>query len=773
MNNDMLERRRFVQLMGMGGIVIAVGPSGIRRLDDAERLAASWAEPWSPVAYVTLHDDGMVTLICHRSEMGQGIRTTMPMIIADEMEADWAKCRVEQADGNEKKYGSQNTDGSTSIRDFLPKYREAGATMRALLEDAAASQWGVNAGTVRARQHTVVHEASGRTVSFAALVTSARALPMPTKDRVRVKSAAERHWQGKTMPSIDLVPMTTGTAKYGADITLPGMKFAVIARPPVWGGTVVSVDDRAALRVPGVERVVRIPEPPIPGGYLPLGGVAVIAKNTWAAMKGRDALIVTWDHGPNATYDSKAYKVALQTAVRSAGKPGRTLGNVDSALASASKKISGEYYMPHLSHAQMEPVVALAQVSNGVVEAWAPTQSPQDARATIAAFLKVDVDKVTVHVTLLGGAFGRKSKPDFVCEAAWLAREVSAPVRVQWTREDDLRNSYYHSVAAHKLEGGLDAQGKVIAWRHRSAYPSISATFTPKVAGDDPDGLTNGASDIPFAIPHVSVEVCPAVAHTRIGWYRSVNAIHHGFAIGSFVDELAHAAGKDPVRFLLDLLGPDRKVDLSKDGLAAPASNYGATWTDHPMDTVRAKRVVQLAAEKSRWSTPLPKGRGRGIAIHRSFLSYVAMVVEVEVLADGTVLVPRATVAVDAGFVANPDRARSQMEGALIMAMSNTLYSEITFAEGRVVQSNYRDYGVTRLRAAPHVVDVHLVESEGLPGGIGEPGVPPAGAAIANAIFAATGKRVRELPVANQLAGWKAGTADGAGEDAEFLHENT
>lgn len=244
MNNDPLERRRFVQLLGMGGIVIAVGPSGIRRLDDAERLAASWAEPWSPVAYVTLHDDGLVTLICHRSEMGQGIRTTMPMIIADEMEADWAKCRVEQADGNEKKYGSQNTDGSTSIRDFLPKYREAGATMRALLEDAAASQWGVNASTVRARQHTVVHEASGRTVSFAALVAAARALPMPTKDRVRVKSAAERRWQGKKMPSIDLVPMTTGTAKYGADITLPGMKFAVIARPPVWGGTVVSVDDQ-------------------------------------------------------------------------------------------------------------------------------------------------------------------------------------------------------------------------------------------------------------------------------------------------------------------------------------------------------------------------------------------------------------------------------------------------------------------------------------------------------------------------------------------------
>jgi isoquinoline 1-oxidoreductase beta subunit len=754
------QRRRFVQLMGMGGLVIVAGPNGVRRLDDAERLLAGWAEPWSPVAYVTLHEDGLVTIICHRSEMGQGIRTTMPMIIADEMEADWAKCRVEQADGNEKKYGSQNTDGSTSIRDFLTKYREAGATMRALLEDAAAAQWGVNAREVRARQHVVVHEATGRSVPFASLVASARTLPMPAKDRLRFKTPTERRWQGKKMPSIDLVPMTSGTAKFGADIILPGMKTAVIARPPVWGGKIVSIDDSAALKVPGVERVIRIPGPPIPAGFQPLGGVAVIATNTWAAMKGRDALKITWDHGSNASYDSKSYKTTLQQAVRSAGKAGRTQGNVDTALAAASRKVSFEYYMPHLSHAQMEPVVAVARMVDGVVEAWAPTQSPQDARATIAAYLKLDVEKVTVHVTLLGGAFGRKSKPDFICEAAWLAREVGAPVRVQWTREDDLRNSYYHSVAAHRLEAGLDAQGKVVAWRHRSAYPAISASFAPNVAGAEPDELTNGASDIPFAIPNLSIEICPAKAHTRIGWYRSVNAIHHGFAIGSFVDELARAANKDPVEFLLALIGPDRVLDMAKEGLVAPASNYGATWADHPMDSARAKRVVRLAAEKSGWGAPLPKGRGRGIAIHRSFLSYIAMVVEVEVLADGTVNVPRATVAVDAGFIANPDRARAQMEGALVMAMSNTLHSEITFAQGRVVQSNYRDYNVTRMRAAPHVVDVHLVESEARPGGIGEPGVPPAGAAIANAIFAATGRRVRELPVAKQLAGWKAGTAD-------------
>jgi isoquinoline 1-oxidoreductase beta subunit len=744
-----LPRRAFIKLAGIGGLVIAVGPGGARRIEAAES-----APSWAPHVYVGLSTDGTVTITCHRSEMGQGIRTTMPMIIADEMEADWSRCRVEQAVGD-KKYGSQNTDGSTSIRDFLPAYREAGATVRALLEDAAAARWKVDASEVFARQHEVVHRPSGRTLAFGDLVATARTLPMPKPSRLRIKEPAERRWQGKGMPSIDLVPVTTGTATFGADVRLPGMKIAVIARPPVWGATLVSVDDSAALTVPGVERVVRIAPAPLPGAYLPLGGVAVIARNTWAALRGRDALKITWDAGANGAHESAAYRTSLEKSIRAPGAPGRTHGDAAKALASAKQTHVAEYHVPYLSHAQMEPLVALARIAEGKMEIWAPTQSPYDARATVAEYLGIDEADVTVHVTLLGGGFGRKSKPDFLCEAAFLAKVIGAPVRVQWSREDDMRNSYYHSVAAHRLEAALGEGGNVSAWLHRSAYPSISATFA-KDALPTPDELSNGASDVPWDVPDMSVEVCAAPAHTRIGWYRSVNAIHHGFAIGSFVDELAHAAGMDPADFLLQLIGPDRTVDLYKNGRVGASETYdGAPWAEHPLETARVRAVVESVRRRSGWGDPLPRGRGRGIAVHRSFLAYVAVVAEVEVLADGTVLLPRATVAVDTGFVVNPDRAASQMEGAVVMAMSNTLHSAITFGDGRVQQSNYSDYEVTRMRAAPHSVDVEILQSEGKSGGIGEPGVPPAGPAIANAIFAATGVRVRELPVGKQLAGWQ------------------
>ena len=541
---------------GWAACVIAVGPGGVRRLDAAEPAAGTAAEPWSPHVYVRVADDGIVTIVCHRSEMGQGIRTTMPMIIADEMEADWAKCRVEQAVGDPK-YGSQNTDGSTSIRDFLHKYREAGATTRALLEDAAARQWNVDVAEVFARQHEVVHRPTGRTKPYGELVATARTIAMPAPASVRIKRPDERRWQGKKMPSIDLVPMTTGTAVYGADVTLPGMKVAVIARPPVWGGKVVSVDDSEARKVPGVERIVRIPETPIPGAFFPLGGVAVIAKNTWAALRGRDALKITWDAGPNGSHDSKSYKATLEASVRAPGKPGRTQRR--RRCRSRRGGTQGERRVPRpVPLARADGAAGGGRAREGrqgrslgpdaVAEWMRATRSPSTSRST----------RRTSPSTSRCWAAPSAASPSRTSSArppSSRARPVR-PVRVQWSREDDMRHSYYHAVAAHRLEAALDASGKVTAWLHRSAYPSISATFAPNVPGPTPDELTNGASDIPWDVPNMSVEVCPAVAHARIGWYRSVNAIHHGFAIGSFVDELAHAAGKDPAAFLLELIGP-------------------------------------------------------------------------------------------------------------------------------------------------------------------------------------------------------------------------
>ncbi len=748
-----LDRREFLTAGGAGTLVLAVGAGGCSRLDrDLRGAAAKPTLTITPVAHVRLDDTGTVTVVCHRSEMGQGIRTTMAMVIADELEADWKRVVVEQAPGDEKTYGSQNTDGSTSIRNFLTQYRETGATVRLLLEAAAAQQWNVPMAEVEARMHEVLHRPTGRKIGYGQLVATAKELPLPPKDQLTLKHPSRFRYVGKEIPGVDLTAMTNGRAMYGQDLRRDGMKIAVIARPPIWGATIASLDSSEAEKVPGVERIVRIPEATPPSGFQPLGGVAVIAANTWAAMQGRRKLRIEWNPGSNGRYESVAYRAELERTARRPGQVVREKGNVAAALGRAAKRVEAEYYIAHLSHAQMEPPAAVAVFENGRLEAWACTQDPQTARDTIAATLKIPVEQVAMHVSLLGGGFGRKSKPDFIVEAALLAREVGAPVKVVWTREDDIQHGYYHTVAAERMEAGLDPAGRVTGWVHRSVLPSIGATFEPDVRAQSDFEAGMGLTDFPYATGAYRAEVGPARARTRIGWYRSVINIPHAFAIGSFIDELAHAAGRDPKEFLLELLGPDRTVDPANEGIAGKPWNYGRSFEEHPIDIARYRRVVELAAEQAGWGRELPAGQGRGISVHRSFLSYVAAVVQVEVKPGGSLAIPQVDVAVDAGFVAHPERARAQMEGATVMGLGNALYGEITFNDGKVVQSNYGDYRVMRMDAAPRVIRVHLVPSDKAPGGIGEPGVPPLAPALANAIFAATGRRVRSLPVGGQLA---------------------
>lgn len=755
-----LSRRSFLKGVGATGALVLAASWGWQQAfaEDQKFGADGMPHGWvdDPKVYVSIASDGSVTVICNRSEMGQGVRTSLSMVVADELEADWAQVKVKQAPGDEARFGNQDTDGSRSMRHWYEPMRRCGAAARTMLEQAAAEQWQVPLSECRAQLHKVVHQPSGRELGYGALAAAAGALAVPARDSLRLKQASEFRYIGKEATrAIDGEDIVNGRAVYGADVHFEGMLFAAVARPRVYGGKVKSVDDSAALKVPGVIKVMPIDGRPLPSEFQPLGGVAVVASNTWAAIKGRDALRIEWDDGVNAGYNSIEYRKELEAAAQKPGKVVRSTGNLDEALSGAQSSLEATYYLPHLAQAPMEPMVAVARFMDGRCEAWAPSQAPQVTRERIAERLGIGFDQVTVNVTLLGGGFGRKSKPDFILEAAILAKAFPGKaVRVQWTREDDIHHSYFHTVSAEYLKAGLSEDGMPAAWLHRTVAPSITALFAPGMNHEGAFELGMGFTNMAYAIPNVRLENPEAAAHTRVGWYRSVSNIPHGFAIQSFVDELAHKAGQDPLKYQLKLLGPDRQIDprtLSEEW------NYGESPERYPIDTGRMRAVLETAAKAAGWGRSLPKGRGLGLAVHYSFVTYVAAVIEVEVKEDGTLIVHKADIAVDCGPQINPERIRSQFEGACVMGLGNAVLGEISFKDGKVQQDNFHMYEVARMSLAPKEVQVHLLTPPGeVPlGGVGEPGVPPIAPALCNAIFAATGKRIRNLPVRYQLQGWQ------------------
>ena len=745
-------RRDFLKgILGTGAFVLGVSMMPEQLLaalaggNVGDPFPPSEKAPLQPSVYLAIGTDGTAYVIAHRSEMGNGVRTSLPRIVAEELDADWKRVKVVQAIGSEK-YGDQDTDGSHSVTSFFVPLREAGASARLMLLRAAAQQWGVPAAECSTELHNVIHKASGKKAGYGELATAASKLEVPKKEELKLKPRSEWRYIGKPASSYDLKDLCTGKAQFGQDTHMAGMLYASVAHPPVLGSTVKSVDDSATLAVSGVKQTATIDTFKPPVLYQALGGVAVLADSTWAAFQGKKKLNVEWANSSHDVFTSDSYKKELQETSRKPGKVVREVGDVDAAFAKGGKIVEAEYYAPLLAHAPMEPPAALAVYKDGKVDVWAPTQSPVGARDAIAAAVGAKKEDVTVHVTLLGGAFGRKSFPDFAVEAAVLAKKTGKPVKVVWSREDDIKFDTYHSVSAMYMKAALGDDGKPTAWLQRTVFPPIGSTFKDGEKYSDADELGLGFSDLPFAIPNHRSENGPATAHVRIGWLRSVANIYHAFAIQSFTDELAISAGKDPVEYALQLLGPDRIIPKSE--LPKDYSNYGADYAQYPIDTARFKRVVQIAAEKSAWGKKkVGNGVGMGFALHRSFLTYVASVVQMHLDDAGRVHVDRVDSALDAGTVVNPEMVRNQFEGAAVMGTSVAFYGEITATNGAIDQSNFDGYPVARMNTAPRDVHVHIVPSEAPPGGVGEPGLPAFAPALCNAIFSATGKRIRELPL--------------------------
>lgn len=703
------------------------------------------------MAFVAIDPDGTVTITAHRSEMGTGSRTSLPMVVAEEMEADWDRVKIVQAPGDEPKYGNQDTDGSRSMRHHIQSMRQIGASVKHMLSQAAAQEWGIDASEITVENHMI--KGGGNTAGFGDLAAAAMDIEAPAFEDLTFKDEADFRYIGKGNIQItDLRDITTGDAIYGADVSLPGMKFAVVARPPVVGGTVRRHSGVEALRVPGVEQIVAIKGNNIPAKFAPLGGLAVVATNTWAALKGRDALEIEWDDGPHGSYNSEEFRKEMEATAAKPGKVLRDQGDVEGAFSSAAKTFERSYHQAHMAHIPMEPPVAIANFADGKLEVWAPLQSPYGAREDLAKHFAMDIADVTVHTTLLGGGFGRKSKCDYAIEAAILSQEVGAPVRVQWTREDDVKHSFYHTTSVEHIKVALDSDNKVTGWNHNSVAPSILSTFAPDSGHQFFIESGMGHVDMPFDIPNVRAENGPAMAHTRIGWYRAVSNVPRAFAIQSFAAELADELGKDQKEMLLELIGPPRQIDVKTAAMPEDFWNYGEKNEQYPIDTGRLANTLEMAADAIGWGKEMPEGEGLGLAVHRSFVSYVAVGTRVKIV-DGEIRVPETHMVIDCGFAANPERIASQLEGAAVMGMTLALHSGITYENGAVQQSNFYDYDVVRSNNYPENVKVHVVEHPFSvhAAGVGEPGVPPVAPAITNAVFNATGKRLRSLPTGSTI----------------------
>jgi isoquinoline 1-oxidoreductase beta subunit len=731
---SVVNRRDFIKTGAAGGTALVIGfylPAGARALEPPQQEK----KPPNPLnAWVRITPDNRVTLILGKSEMGQGIMTALPMILAEELYLDWKNVRIEQAPTDPKIY-DHGTGGSGSVSGSWLPLRRAGAAAREMLVSAAAARWNVNPNTCVAKDGGVLHGARKNFLTYGELVEDAAKLPIPDFNTVPLKNSDDFTIVGHDTRRFEARGKATGTAKFGIDSRMPGMQYAVIARCPVFGGKLKSFDALKAKAVPGVKEVIAI-DPVGPGAFT-AGGVAVLADNSWAAMQGRKALQTSWDEGPAASESTDSLRKQFLDNAAKPGKVVRNDGDAEAALSAAAKKIEATYEFPFAAHATMEPMNCTVHIRPDGAEAWIPTQAPQWAQEIIVKVSGLAPEKVIVHTTLMGGGFGRRYQADFVMEAAQVAKASGKPVMVLWTRDDDMQHGFYRPASYHRFAGALDEKGNLAAWKHFQTSTSIEAMWNPKgeEAAEKSEFAT--AAFIPYQTPNYRIEYMLAKSSVPRAWWRSVEHSTSGFVVESFVDELANAAGADPLEFRLRLIGEDRKVP-----------DFTDPKQGKPLDTARLKGVLRLAAEKAAWGKPLPNGVFRGIAGYYSFESYTAAVVEASVN-DGVVKVRRIVYAVDCGRPINPEGVRAQVESAAIYGLSATLHDAITIKGGRVEQTNFHDYQMPRMSETPKT-EVHVVMSKEEPTGIGEPGLPVIAPALCNAIYAATKKRIRRLPIRSE-----------------------